>query len=1040
MCRFRVSGFNSLQKNMSKKSPRVSAFIPSYNHAAYLGEAIESILGQSMEDFELIIVDDGSTDNSWELIEHYAKSDSRIVAIRQENQGPSAATNRALKQAKGEFIAAHTSDDRSASTRLEMQVAYLDTHAEYDAVGSFIEEIDGNGQVKASGQYESWFNVPIDINDPSSWVWRNMVASPTLMLRRSFFERYGNYDRDLVYTQDWEIWIRALSMGAKFAILSEKLFQYRSHGDNLTHKNATQTFWEYAYISSKTLHPWLKETDNDGLILRNIDGFLRHDEFVQLNQNERAALASALLHDFKGTFQDFFLSRNDDLASHQLEAKKVIEAYGHIQLERDRLQAERDQLQAEMSTLTYQATKKVRHVLHTRLPWAYRFVGRLLHFAHRVWRFRATDGFLILRTKLFETRTVVNVPWQKDKPLMSIIIPCFNYGKYLNEAIDSVLNQTFQDFEIIVVDDESTDPYTQEVIASLDRPKTRVIQQKNQRVSMARNNGIREARGKYVCCLDADDLLTPTYLEKCLYWLETEHLDICYSWVQLFGDSDFLWHTAPFSIDDLMQGNIVSTTAVFRKSFWEKTDGYKQQMRHGYEDWEFWLTMARHGARGHRIPEPLFLYRKHGPSLTTQTDPVHDKLCTDIQALHADIYSDPASLVDAKRRQFRNYIVKNPLINLLRHPDSLSQTRNPSTLNILLSVPWFDLGGSSVLMKEVFSQLVMSGVRATAVATNPSDEIQADEGLSLYESFTPDCFNLPSFLGNKEAVVFVEYLIKSRKIDIVFLVGSRLVYESLPRLKTLFPDLKVVDQLYNTVGHVKSNREFSRYIDLNLVANEEVRDRLLELGETTERIQVIPHGINTAEFSPTDCHYLAQLARRTERQFTFGFMGRLSSEKRPQDIVQLAVKLPECHFRIRGEGPMEDMLRKQVLAQGLADRVHFDARFENPIEFFAGLDALLVPSEIEGLPLVLLEAMALELPVIATKVGHIPMAISDGENGFLYESGDIVHLCEIAQRLTQLLPNERKKIGKRARQTILEGYTIAKCASSYFDAFNRLLA
>ena len=67
------------------KKPRVSVFIPSYNHVAYIGEAIESILGQSLEDFELIIVDDGSTDNSWELIEHYAKSDSRIVAIRQEN-------------------------------------------------------------------------------------------------------------------------------------------------------------------------------------------------------------------------------------------------------------------------------------------------------------------------------------------------------------------------------------------------------------------------------------------------------------------------------------------------------------------------------------------------------------------------------------------------------------------------------------------------------------------------------------------------------------------------------------------------------------------------------------------------------------------------------------------------------------------------------------------------------------------------------------------------------------------------------------------
>ncbi|MFO0697662.1 MAG: glycosyltransferase, partial [Nitrospira sp.] len=328
------------------QKPRVSVFIPSYNHAVYIGEAIESVLGQTLGDFELIIVDDGSTDNSWELIERYAKSDSRIIAIRQENQGPSAATNRALSQAKGDFIAAHTSDDRSISTRLEKQVAFLDAHAEYDAVASFIEGIDGNGQIYMGGQYEIWFNVLVDLNNPSSWVWNNRVASPTLMLRRGFFERYGFYDRDLIHTQDWEMWIRALSIGGKFGILPEKLLQYRSHGDNLTQKDATKLFWEYAYISSKTLHPWLMGTGSDSLVLGNIVGFLRHEVFIQLNQNERDALASILIHNFRGTFRDFFLSRNDDRANHRIEAK-VIEAYGQMELEGAQLRAEGAQLRAE---------------------------------------------------------------------------------------------------------------------------------------------------------------------------------------------------------------------------------------------------------------------------------------------------------------------------------------------------------------------------------------------------------------------------------------------------------------------------------------------------------------------------------------------------------------------------------------------------------------------------------------------------------------------------------------------------------------------
>lgn len=345
---------------MSKK-PRVSVLIPSYNHAAYIGEAIESILGQTLGDFELIIVDDGSTDNSWELIDHYAKSDSRIIAIQQENQGPSAAVNHALRQAKGDFIAAHTSDDRSASTRLEKQAAFLDAHAECEAIGSFIDEIDGNGQVRENGEYMSWFNVSIDINDVNSWVWRNVVASPALMLRHNFFERYGIYDRDLVYTQDWEILIRTLSMGGKLFILPEKLLQYRSHGDNLTHKNATQTFWEYAYISSKTLHPWLMGTGNDWLVLRNIVGFLRHEVFAQLTQNERAALARALLHNFKGTFRDFIQRRNDNQENHRIEAK-MIEAYGQTQLEMDQLWAERNELIAERDGMVAERDAKINQI------------------------------------------------------------------------------------------------------------------------------------------------------------------------------------------------------------------------------------------------------------------------------------------------------------------------------------------------------------------------------------------------------------------------------------------------------------------------------------------------------------------------------------------------------------------------------------------------------------------------------------------------------------------------------------------------------
>src|SRR6266542_3718389 len=102
-------------------------------------------------------------------------------------------------------------------------------------------------------------------------------------------------------------------------------------------------------------------------------------------------------------------------------------------------------------------------------------------------------------------RDATQALWPADEPLVSVIIPCYNYGEYLHDAIASVLAQELHDTEIIVVDDGSTDSNTRAVISALGTPRTRVIVQANAGLSRARNAGIKAARGKYICCLDADD-------------------------------------------------------------------------------------------------------------------------------------------------------------------------------------------------------------------------------------------------------------------------------------------------------------------------------------------------------------------------------------------------------------------------------------------------------------------------------------------------------------------------------------------------------
>jgi hypothetical protein len=111
-------------------------------------------------------------------------------------------------------------------------------------------------------------------------------------------------------------------------------------------------------------------------------------------------------------------------------------------------------------------------------------------------------------------------PWPADRPLVTVVIPSFNYGRFLGEAVDSVLAQTFTNIEVIVVEGGSTDPESRRVACALDRPRVRIVEQHEPHlVGANRNFGICHARGKYVCCLDADDLLAPTYIEKAVFLL-----------------------------------------------------------------------------------------------------------------------------------------------------------------------------------------------------------------------------------------------------------------------------------------------------------------------------------------------------------------------------------------------------------------------------------------------------------------------------------------------------------------------------------------
>jgi glycosyltransferase involved in cell wall biosynthesis len=202
-------------------------------------------------------------------------------------------------------------------------------------------------------------------------------------------------------------------------------------------------------------------------------------------------------------------------------------------------------------------------------------------------------------------------------PTTSFIVTCHNLGAYLDEALDSLYAQTVQDFEVVVVNDGSTDGATCRLLADLNRPRTRVVHSERRGLPGARNFGARHAGGRYLCMVDADDLLEPTYLERSLAAIESRP-DVAFAshWLRAFGDEAWDWTPADCGFPALLHANTVNGAALLRREVFDRVNGFDESMLDGCEDWEFWIRVVDAGYAGVIIPEFLFRYRRRADSMS----------------------------------------------------------------------------------------------------------------------------------------------------------------------------------------------------------------------------------------------------------------------------------------------------------------------------------------------------------------------------------------------------------------------------------------
>jgi glycosyltransferase involved in cell wall biosynthesis len=310
--------------------PKVSVIIPSYNHAHYIARSVESVLTQTLGDLELIVVDDGSTDNSRDVL--HSLHDSRLRVLEQTNQGAHAAINRGLAEAKGEFLAILNSDDEYRPERLTKLIPVLAANPNIGLAASYIEVIDQNGKV--SGTKEGYKNLEPWPLEPGVQSFRNGADLRAALLTENYLATTSNYVfshtwldlvggfRPLRFVHDWDFALRIAAQGELF-LYPEPLMRYRVHATNTIRQNQAAMIFEICWILAVHLprhvsDPWFKLSEDPTQL-----GRLYHSIYtfgcdrvlsIMLLQrlSEDSSLAEALLqpdHPQRATYLDLIGKR-----------------------------------------------------------------------------------------------------------------------------------------------------------------------------------------------------------------------------------------------------------------------------------------------------------------------------------------------------------------------------------------------------------------------------------------------------------------------------------------------------------------------------------------------------------------------------------------------------------------------------------------------------------------------------------------------------------------------------------------------------------
>ena len=657
---------------------------------------------------------------------------------------------------------------------------------------------------------------------------------------------------------------------------------------------------------------------------------------------------------------------------------------------------------------------------------------------------------------------------------VSVVIPCFNYGRYLAEAVQSVLAQSLRDLEVIVVDDGSTDDsrdVAEALVAAHPDVSIRLIAQGNSgSPGHTRNVGIAAAVGDYIVCLDADDRLHPDYLARCAAALDA-HPDaaIAYGDLQMFGDDDTLHVPPEWDTRVQLDCNFLDVVSMFRRRVWRDVGGYDTEI--GYEDWDFWIGVVEQGWTGVKAPGALWYYRKHSSGVFARHTVRDQEIKAQLVLQHPGLYNDRqrewAAGILADDPQARVDGTQHGAIPPFR-PVARGATVGTADADlpvrsiclITKDYPPAVPGGIPRAVQMQAHRLATAGVEVHVITRAPSGAagVRSDAGVVVHEIPEPS-IAVPGGLHYLEIPIW-SFVAAGKFAELDATVRFDVVEAPDYRGEALHvaprPDTALVVWLHSTMkvvwdvepGYVPNPTD-DVWHSLEMAALERA-DLLLApsqlLLDTTARY--LGDRMRPAELMPLlfDAEqFPAQRHPRNDGRIRVLFFGRLEARKNPELVLHAiaAARAQGLQVEVTMVGRNNANHRERVMAPleaqlGVSDVTYIPhTDLDGLRAILAQSDVVILPSRFDNSPMTIFEALSSGVPVITSdQVGTSSWI--EPENGLL--ALPIDDPAEFGARAAAAIADpEWMASGDRAASTIREQFAPEVVTGRLLDCYARLM-